>query len=272
MPLRRSRGHRGRRLRLAPCALGLLLAAACATSPTGRTQILAFDESRLDEMGDEAFGEMRSRMEVVRDGARVDFVRCVARHVVDALPPDAEQDWEVAVFREPSANAFALPGGHIGVHTGMLDVTQGQDQLATVIAHEVAHVLAEHPNERMSTQALAQAGVAAAGATTGTSDAVLAALGVGAQVGVVLPYARAQETEADALGLDLMVRAGFDPRAAPALWRRMAQRDGGSPPELLSTHPSDATRIERLAEAAPEHVPAYRRARAAGRTPDCQTG
>lgn len=253
-------------------AAALLVAAtalACATSPTGRTQVLAFDEAELDQVGEQAFAEMRSQMEVVEDGDAVAYVRCVAEHVVDALPADAEQDWEIEVFREDSANAFALPGGHIGVHTGMLDVAEGQDQLATVLAHEVAHVLARHPNERMSTQALTRAGVAATGAATGVSEGVLAALGVGAQVGVLLPYARAQETEADALGLDLMAAAGFDPRAAPELWRRMAQQGNGSPPELLSTHPSDDRRIRSLSEAAPERLPEYRRAREQGQRPDC---
>jgi predicted Zn-dependent protease len=248
-------------------AAGLL--SACATSPTGRSQIMVFDEAQLDQLGDEAFATMRSELPAADDRGTVAYVRCVARRVVDALPADAEQDWEVEVFRDDSANAFALPGGHIGVHTGMLDVAGTQDQLAAVVAHEVAHVLAGHSNERMSTQALTQAGLAATGAVTGASPGVMAALGAGAQVGVLLPYGRAQETEADVMGLELMAEAGFDPRAAVTLWEQMARRDQGAPPELLSTHPSDESRIARLREEAPGQVPTWRRARERGQRPDC---
>jgi predicted Zn-dependent protease len=189
---------------------------------------------------------------------------------VDA--PNAPSSWEVVVFEEESANAFALPGGKIGVHTGLLDVATNQHQLATVLGHEVAHVLAEHGNERVSTQLATQGGLeliqAISGPASPTKNAALAALGLGAQVGVLLPFSRAQESEADTIGLELMARAGFDPRQGPVLWENMS-RQGGQPPEFLSTHPSGDTRIRSLEAQVPEVMPVYERARSAGRRPSC---
>jgi predicted Zn-dependent protease len=220
-----------------------------------------------------AFKEMKTQMTVTSDARARRYVECVARAItaqVDA--PNAPSSWEVVVFEEESANAFALPGGKIGVHTGLLDVATNQHQLATVLGHEVAHVLAEHGNERVSTQLATQGGLeliqAISGPASPTKNAALAALGLGAQVGVLLPFSRAQESEADTIGLELMARAGFDPRQGPVLWENMS-RQGGQPPEFLSTHPSGDTRIRSLEAQVPEVMPVYERARSAGRRPSC---
>ncbi len=159
------------------------------------------------------------------------------------------------------------------MHTGLLKVATNRDQLATVIGHEIAHVLARHSNERVSTQYAAQAGVQLAGTIAGNSPAsrqLMGLLGVGAQYGVVLPFSRVQESEADVIGLDLMARAGFDPRQSVVLWQNMSRAAAGpEPPEWMSTHPSNQRRIDELAKRVPEALPSYERARAAGRRPAC---
>jgi len=202
-------------------------------------------------------------------------VRCVADAVTGALQSgEGPRRWEVVLFDDPAANAFALPGGKIGVFTGLLEVARGDDQLACVLGHEVAHVLADHGNERMSTTFAAQSGLQAvqvfSGGSSETSNKVMAVLGVGAQVGVLLPFGRAQEEEADLLGLDLMARAGFDPAASVELWQNMARASGGQPPEFLSTHPSHASRIRELRERIPRATQIRLGARRAGHDPDCR--
>ena len=180
---------------------------------------------------------------------------------------------EVLVFSDETPNAFALPGGKIGVHTGLLAIAEDQDQLAAVVAHEVAHVLANHGNERMSQQQAASGvmdlvGAMAAGGETG--GLLVAALGAGAQYGVLMPYSRSHESEADLYGLELSAAAGFDPRASVALWQNMdAASKGQRPPELLSTHPDPGTRIRDLKRKIPEVMPAFQAAEAAGRRARC---
>ena len=182
--------------------------------------------------------------------------------------------WEVTVFEEESPNAFALPGGKIGVHTGLFTVAENQDQLATVMGHEVAHVLAQHGNERVSTAYATQSGLALVSAmgdpNSATQRQLMGALGVGAQVGVLLPFSRTQESEADQIGLELMARAGFDPRESTALWRNMAAAGGGAPPEFLSTHPAHGTRIQALEAWTPGALRLMEQAHAAGRRPSCR--
>jgi len=185
-------------------------------------------------------------------------------------------EWRVTVFDEPeNINAFALPGGNVGVYTGLLKVTENQSQLAAVIGHELAHVQANHSNARLSTQYATQAGLALVGALTGAADSaekqrIMSLLGVGATVGVILPFSRAQETEADVLGLRYMAEAGFDPRESINLWRNMMAASGGRPLEFLSTHPAGETRIDTLRAHMAEAMQLYERARAQGRTPDCR--
>ena len=161
------------------------------------------------------------------------------------------------------------PGGKLGVYTGMLKVAETQDQLAAVIGHEVAHVLAGHSAERVSEQMAAQLGVTAAGAATGIDPQMF---GIATSVFFLLPHSRTQESEADILGLNYMAKAGFDPRQAPQLWRNMAKTGGQKPPEMLSTHPSDETRINGLTHRLSSAMPLYEQARGAGKQPMCSQG
>ena len=258
----------------ATCALIALLL-ACATSPLGRQQILLYPEAEVAQMGAAAFQRMRHELPLARDPAAERYVQCVTGELARALDGGpGPRSWQVELFEDRSANAFALPGGKIGVHTGMLGVATNQDQLATVLAHEIAHVTAQHTNERLSTTSVAQTGLSAVqlllGGDSPGSQQLMGALGLGAQVGVLLPFNRTQETEADLIGLRLMARAGFDPRASVELWRAMERKGGGSPPEFLSTHPSESSRIARLEQSMREVMPLYEQAVNAGRRPRCR--
>lgn len=255
-------------------ALAAAFVAACATSPLGRRQLRLFPEAEMVAMGAAAYDKMKSEAPRSDDARANRYVRCVTEAITAEIEgPHSSLAWEVTVFEDPTPNAFALPGGKIGVHTGLLEVARNQHQLATVLGHEVAHVLADHGNERVSTAFAAQTGVdlvgALSGASSPTQQQLLGLLGVGVQVGVLLPFSRAQESEADALGLDLMARSGFDPRESVALWRNMSAAGGGQPPEFLSTHPSHGTRIENLERRIPAAVELRNAARSRGRRPDC---
>jgi predicted Zn-dependent protease len=262
------------RSRGACAALAALALAACATSPLGRTQLKLFPEGQLAQMGVATFDKMQREMPVSSDAATNAYVRCVARAILDELPPgQTTTSWKVVVFEDRSANAFALPGGRIGVNTGLLDVATNQHQLAAVLGHEVAHVVAGHANERVSqafaTQTGLQAVSIAAGAASPQQRQLIGLLGAGAQIGILLPYSRTHETEADLVGLDLMARAGFDPRQSVALWVQMGKA-GRQPPEFLSTHPSSTTRISKLEQRMPSAKRLHDAARAAGKRPHCQ--
>jgi predicted Zn-dependent protease len=247
---------------------------ACATSPLGRNQLILFPQAEMAQMGVAAFQDIQKQTPVATASNVNSYVNCVSEHIIRALPNGDPADWEVKVFEQDVANAFALPGGKIGVYTGLLDVAENQDQLATVIGHEVAHVLANHSNERVSTNFVAQSGIQlaqiAVGADTAMKQQLFGLLGVGAQVGVILPFGRAQEAEADVVGLELMAKAGFDPREAGKLWQNMQAQGGDSPPEFLSTHPSSERRIRELNARAGEYMPLSLEARSAGRVPDCR--
>jgi predicted Zn-dependent protease len=258
--------HRG----FIPAFAGLLLA-ACATSPTGRHTLRFFPESEMAQMGAAAFQETKQKTPESKDGGKSRYVSCVANAITASLK-GGNAAWEVVVFEDKAANAFALPGGKIGVYTGLLQVAKTQDQLAAVIGHEVAHVQARHANERVSTAFTAQAGLNVVDAIyggTGAGRNAMALLGLGTQVGILLPFNRAQESEADILGLDNMARAGFDPREAVTLWQNMSKAGNGAPPEFLSTHPAHKTRIEDLQKRMPEALRLYDAARVAGKKPKC---
>jgi len=258
---------------VAAAALSLSLA-ACTTSPTGRSQLTLMSEQQLDQMGAQAFAQYRREQPTV-GGARLRYVECVTDAVVRALPERArQQNWQVAVFASEQANAFALPGGYVGINTGLLQIAANQDQLAAVIGHEIAHVLARHANERASTQTATQLGLSVISSASGLQGAggetMMAALGMGAQYGILLPFSRRHESEADSLGVNLMAEAGFDPRASIALWENMqASAGGASPPAWASTHPSHGQRIGGLEAAMGEALRRYERARQRGRTPNC---
>ncbi|PWG61000.1 M48 family metallopeptidase [Spiribacter halobius] len=260
--------------RLSTLAVAALLAAACATSPTGRQQLQLFPASQLEEMGVQAYRQMREEEPVLEEGPAVTYVQCVTDALLPQVPERyARDDWEVTVFDSEQINAFALPGGKIGVYTGLLEVAETPAQLATVIGHEIGHVMAEHGNERMSTQMATVAGLTALQIMAGGSrerQQALAVLGLGAQVGIILPFSRLHESEADQIGLELMARAGFDPRESVQLWRNMAEAGGDGPPEFLSTHPSKDTRIRDLEAQMDGALGLYRQAQARGRDPDCR--
>ena len=266
-------------------ALGMRVAAAlgiglaCTTSPLGRSQLMLVGDAQMEEMGVQAFEQLKTEQKVSGDSAKNTYVSCVARAITGVLTAqESAGPWEVRVFEDETANAFALPGRKIGVHTGLLSVAKNQDQLATVIGHEVAHVVARHSAERVSDTIALQGGAQLAGAVLGAAGdpssplhgVALAALGLTAQ-GVVLKFSRTHESEADMLGLDVMARAGFDPRQSVPLWQNMdAAAKGARPPEFLSTHPSPATRIKDLQARIPQTLPLAEQAHAQGRKPRCR--
>ncbi|WP_261818265.1 M48 family metallopeptidase [Vibrio gallicus] len=228
-----------------------IILVGCSTSPTGRNQVILFSDSQMSQLGADSFQQMKKEQPISKDTAVNTYVQCVTRQILQQVPKQKEfSQWEVVVFDSPQVNAFALPGGKIGVYTGLLKVAVNQDQLATVIGHEIAHVLADHGNERMSHAQLANAGLQISDAALSNQEyrnEILALMGAGVQYGVLLPYGRTQESEADIVGLKLMAKAGFDPYQSVELWKNMAKASGGNqPPELLSTHPSHDTRIKDL--------------------------
>ena len=247
--------------RLIASILICLVVAACATSPTGRHQLKLFSEDTIAKMGVTSYQQMKQKEPIDSTTADNRYVKCVA----DAITDVTGGEWEVTVFKDDQVNAFALPGGKIGVYSGLLDVAKGDDQLAAVIGHEVGHVLAGHGNERISQQYATQGGLqvvsAFLGGAGGTgSQQLMALMGLGAQVGILPPFSRAQESEADLIGLELMARAGFDPRQSVELWKNMSASGGQQPSEFLSTHPSDNTRISNLQSHMEKAIQLYQQA------------
>ncbi len=226
----------------------------------------------MSQMGRQAFHNVKKEEPIDTTPRTNHYVSCVAHALLAANGAKPEQ-WEVVVFDSKEANAFALPGRKIGVYTAMLEVANTQDQLAAVLGHEIAHVTQRHSNERVSQEFVAEGGLAAASAALGgsgeTHDLAMAALGLGAQIGVLMPFSRTQESEADAVGLEYMAHAGFDPRGAVQLWKNMEAAGGASPPAFLSTHPSHGSRIADLEKRMPSALQAYQTARSRGEAPRC---
>ncbi|MDX1635236.1 MAG: M48 family metallopeptidase [Marinobacter sp.] len=228
----------------------------CDETPTGRSQLALVPDSVMQDLGQQAFAEIKQRQPVVTLPEPNRLVRCVAQAVIAAAASHYPQvpmpeSWEVAVFEDPSPNAFALPGGKIGLHTGMLTIADTPSQLAAIVGHEVAHVLAEHGNERLTQELGIEAALYVVGLFSEGElgqEQLMQAQGLGAELGIALPFSRAHEEEADVMGLMLMAVAGFDPRQAVTLWQTMAARGGEQPMEFLSTHPAHESRIERLQE------------------------
>lgn len=249
-------------------ASALCLTVSCAKSPLGRNQIKLYSNQQLAGMGQQTFDAMKAEEKVSTKTVTNEFVSCVAKAITKHVPQSVfSGTWEVVVFDDPQVNAFALPGGKIGVYTGLLEVTENQEQLAAVIGHEVGHVIAEHGNERMSSSALIGVGMEATNALLQTNqvahnEMIMAAIGAGVQVGVQLPFSRTHESEADLIGLDLMAKSGFSPKQSVNLWENMAKASGGSrQPELLSTHPLPKTRIANLEKNMPAAQQAFLAAR-----------
>ncbi len=252
----------------------LLVLTSCATSPTGRHQLMLVSHDQMTQLGLDSFNQMRAEGKFAHAPRKKAYATCVVDALIKVLPaPWSKEDWQIAIIDDDTANAFALPGARIGINLGMFDVADNQDLLAVVLGHELSHVIARHGAERVSDNLAVQGGVALAGAYGASQGAnpelLMAALGIGSKVGILLPFSRVQETEADVLGQRYMADAGFDPHAAVTLWQRMDNQGGSSPPAFLSTHPAPDDRAKRLASQAEALMPNYRAARAAGHTPDC---
>ncbi len=255
----------------------LLVACATTTSPTGRRQVVGgVSQQQLDKLGAEAFAETKAKEKISSNSRQNAYVNCVVNALVAQLPTQWHATrWETAVFVDDEPNAFALPGGKVGVNTGIFKVATNQDQLAAVIGHEIGHVVSRHHEERITRQLGAQTGLsvlgALAGATygSGAATAVDQLGGMTAQTLFLLPGSRVQESEADVVGQRLMAQAGFDPREAVQLWRNMMAAGGSRSPQWLSTHPDPSSRIGELQRDAPTLLPVYQQARAAGRMPRC---
>lgn len=252
----------------------LLLLIACATTPLGRKQLAFMSAEQMDTMGVQAFGEIKQETPVEKSPSVNRYVNCITEHII-AANPSQQQQWEVVVFQDDAVNAFALPGGKVGVYTGLLKVADNQNQVAAVIGHEIAHVLSNHSNERVSqetaAQLLLQLGQIVVDTKTQMGQGIMAALGLGAQYGVLLPYSRKHESEADHLGLQLMANAGFEPRESVTLWQNMSRTGSGEqPPEFASTHPSHERRIQDLNSLMSQTLPLQQQARQQGRNPQCR--
>lgn len=222
--------------------------AGCAYNETlGRNQLVIMDDSALVQASQAAWNQTLQTQKVSNDRALNQRVRTVGNRVVQAAGLQ-DRNWTYAVFDDATPNAFVLPSGHMGVTTGLLRMASNDDQLATVIGHEVAHVVGRHAAERTSTSSLTQLALGALQSGAGDyGQAVGAFGGIGAQLGVLLPFSRKHELEADRLGVDYMVRAGYRASESISLWRAMAAAQNRSgTPEFASTHPSDQTRIAAL--------------------------
>ncbi|MEO8603589.1 MAG: M48 family metallopeptidase [bacterium] len=239
--------------RRASLLLALIAASGlgCTTVPyTNRSQFMIMSESQDLALGASAYQQMLKQSKLVTDPRITAPVQEIGRRIA-AVANKPDYKWEFTVIDDPKqANAFCLPGGKVAVYTGIFPIAQDDAGLAAVIGHEVAHALARHGAERMSTSTALQvvgAGVAVAAGTqgSGAQQAAMAAYGLGSQVGVALPFSRNQESEADHIGVILMAQAGYNPEAALGLWQRMEKdAKGGAPPEWLSTHPAPSTRQE----------------------------
>lgn len=252
-----------------------LILSSCSSVPlTGRKQVLLVSDQEVLTLSLQEYGEFMKTAPKSTDKANTALVNKVGRNIANAVESYlkangmesmlSEYAWEFNLVKSPEVNAFCMPGGKIVVYEGILPITKDETGLAVVLGHEVAHAVAKHANERMSQQMLQQYGGAALGiALSGTSGTVQnvanSVYGLGAQYGVMLPYSRKQELEADKLGLIFMAMAGYNPQEAEGFWTRMSNKSGGaSVAEFQSTHPSDETRIKKIREALPEAMKYYK--------------
>ncbi|MBX2812670.1 MAG: M48 family metallopeptidase [Myxococcales bacterium] len=245
---------------------------SCATSPTGRKQLILLPEDQVASLGATAYADMKKAEKVSTSSVMSGYVNCIAQAILAANRSQVGKGWEVTTFDSDQINAFALPGRKIGIYSGMANFADNASQLAAVMGHEVGHVLARHGNERMSEALAAQSGLGLLAAYQGggeTKQVLLAALGLGYDLGIAKPHSRTQESEADQIGLVMMAKAGFDPGQAVALWQKMATR-GNSGPEFLSTHPAPSKRAQALKALQSQAKPHYNQAVAAGRRPQCR--
>ncbi len=256
--------------------ISVLLLSGCATVPiTGRKQLILISCSELNSLSKDNYRKLLAESELSRDSDKVQMVRSIgskiARSTESFLIGNGMSDmignfaWEFNLIEDTAVNAFALPGGKVAVYSGILKYTQNEDGLAVVIAHEIAHVIAKHGGERMSQMMLAQFGhtmitQALEEKTQTTQQFLMLAYGVSMNLGVVLPYSRLHEKEADRIGLILMAQAGYNPQEAIPFWERMSNaRKGAQMPEFLSTHPASETRINAIRECLHEALKYYKK-------------
>ena len=255
--------RRGGALRLLPILLfGVYLAYYYFSNQeevplTGRSQLVDMTREQEAALGLQTYQQVLAEERVLQSGQAVDLVRTIGYRLAKVIENDPGFEWEFNVIESDQANAFALPGGKVAVYTGILPVVENINGLSAVMGHEIAHAVARHGAERMAHQKLVQYGSMAASMALGSMDIgtqrmIMGALGMGAQYGVLLPFSRKHESEADFMGLIYLARACYDPREAPKIWERMAEKSKGQPQEFMSTHPSHKTRIQLLNEWMPE--------------------
>lgn len=252
--------------RLVPVLLGLLLAGCLTVPETGRRQVMLISTQQEMQLGLSAFQQLKKDTPVSRDPAINAMVQRVGRRIAAVAELPGAQ-WEFVVFESKEANAFCLPGGKVGIYTGILPITKDEAGMATVIGHEVAHAVARHGAERVSEGMLMQTGGTLLGVSLSSADPrtqvlVMTAYGLGAKFGRELPHSRGQESEADHIGLIYMARAGYDPEAAVGFWQRFADHSrtqgGDATPAFLRTHPLDTVRIQQIQQWMPEAKANYR--------------
>ncbi len=217
---------------------------------SGRTQLVAVSEEEIKPLAFSSYQRILAQSKIINSGKDLEFVRNVAQKIITVTGRD-DLEWELNLIESEEANAFALPGGKIAVYSGLLPIAKNESGLATVIGHEVAHVIARHGAERMTHEKFVQLGTMAVGMSVGDMDydqqrMIMGALGLGSQFGLQLPFSRKHESEADYIGLILLAKACLDPAEAPRLWERMGQAKTNQPAEFLSTHPATETRIRKL--------------------------
>ncbi len=214
-------------------------------------------------LGLQSYQQVLAQAQTVDSGPELTMVKGVASRLAAATgKAGADFDWQVSLINSPQVNAFCLPGGKIVVYTGILPAAQNEASLATVLGHEMAHATSRHGSQRVLQQNLAQTAMAGVAMSLSDMDydkqrAVMGALGAGAQFGVLMPFSRKHESEADAIGLIYMARAGYDPQESIRFWKRMENATGAQPPEFLSTHPSHGTRIQQLEAEMPKALEEY---------------
>jgi len=229
---------------------------------TGRSQLVDISRDQETALGLQSYQDILSRSDVMQSGEVVEQVREIGWKLVAAAREEGVDpgfDWEFNVIRSNQANAFALPGGKVAIYTGILPIAKNADGLSAIMGHEIAHAIARHGAERMAYQKLVRFGSMAAAFIIGdmgysAQKAVMGAMGVGSQYGILLPFSRKHESESDYIGLRFLARACFDPTEAPLLWQRMGEQSSGkkTPTEFMSTHPSPQTRIEQFEKWMPE--------------------
>ena len=260
-------------VRLIPVLIALMVVGVqyCSSekyvTPSGRTARVGLNPQQEERLGLQSYQQVLSQSDTIESGPQFELVRKVAMRLAKVTGEEARHfDWRVSLVNSPQINAFCLPGGKIVVYTGILKVAETEAGLATVMGHEMAHATARHGSQRVYKQNVTRTLLTGVQFSLGDMSwehqrMIMAALGAGAQFGILLPFGRDHESEADEIGLMYMARAGYDPREAISFWERMSKAGGGKQqPEFMSTHPSHGTRIERLRAAMPKAMAEWERA------------